>query len=109
MQSLVRVVVVGVVLALAGCSSASKSSTGRLDTSLALSQCMRSHGVLNFPDPDAHGGINLDSASGINPDAPVFRAAEVACRAYLPTKAPRTMSAAVRARAYAFARCMRAN
>jgi hypothetical protein len=32
---------------------------------LALAQCMRSHGVPTFPDPDASGGYTLTSAGSI--------------------------------------------
>jgi hypothetical protein len=57
---------------------------------LKFSQCMRSHGVANFPDPNFHGGgisIKIDSSSGINPRSPQFQAAQKACQAYLPGKA----------------------
>jgi len=48
---------------------------------LALSRCMRAHGITNFPDPTSNGngiGINLGSA-GIDPNSPQYRAAQQAC------------------------------
>jgi hypothetical protein len=52
---------------------------------LAMSRCMRSHGVPNFPDPQfqsgpggAGVGIKLDG-SGIDPNSPSFQAAQKAC------------------------------
>jgi hypothetical protein len=49
---------------------------------LAMSRCMRTHGVPNFPDPQFPGGggagIRLNG-SGINPNSPAFQAAQKAC------------------------------
>ena len=51
---------------------------------LAFAKCMREHGIENFPDPGADGGLILRAGeeSGINPDSPEFKAAEEACRSY---------------------------
>jgi hypothetical protein len=50
---------------------------------LANAQCMRGHGITNFPDPtfDANGGAQLElgKASGIDPNDPKFQAAQRAC------------------------------
>jgi hypothetical protein len=46
---------------------------------LKYSQCMRSHGVKNFPDPSADGGIQLD-ANKVNVDSPTFKKADKSCR-----------------------------
>jgi hypothetical protein len=53
---------------------------------LAMSRCMRSHGVPNFPDPQFQTGpggavgvgIRL-SGTGIDPNLPAFKAAQQAC------------------------------
>jgi hypothetical protein len=49
---------------------------------LAMSRCMRSHGVPNFPDPQfgrgGDVGIQLNG-NGINPNSPAFQAAQKAC------------------------------
>jgi hypothetical protein len=51
---------------------------------LANAQCMRAHGITNFPDPtfDANGGaqIKLGKAAGIDPQDPKFQAAAKACQ-----------------------------
>jgi hypothetical protein len=47
----------GVSLVVSGCggSPSSGASTAPDQAALTFSRCMRSHGVPNFPDPDAHG------------------------------------------------------
>jgi hypothetical protein len=54
---------------------------------LKFSECMRSHGVPNFPDPKFEGGgvrIALKSGSGLNPQSPQFQAAQKACQGDMP-------------------------
>jgi hypothetical protein len=48
---------------------------------LKRAECMRAHGVTNFPDPPAPGqqGTAPASGQGIDPNSPVFRAAARAC------------------------------
>ncbi len=51
---------------------------------LAMSRCMRSHGVPNFPDPQFQsgpgGGVGIRlGGAGINPNSPAFQAAQKAC------------------------------
>jgi hypothetical protein len=53
---------------------------------LALAQCMRGHGVPNFPDPDPSGGFNASVLSTI--DNSQVRAAYGACRHLLPGGGP---------------------
>jgi hypothetical protein len=51
-----------------------------------FAQCMRSHGVPNYPDPTGPGGghtVNL-GAEGIDPSSPVFQAANQACQKIVP-------------------------
>jgi hypothetical protein len=50
-----------------------------------LAKCMREHGLPNFPDPEANGGLMLDEKSGIKPDDPKFKAAQEACKQYQPS------------------------
>jgi len=80
------------------------------DKALKYSQCMRSHGVVNFPDPTSGGGINLSSGSGIDPNSPQFQAARKACRQYFPT--PHLSQAQIAQQEQnllEFAACMRKN
>jgi hypothetical protein len=51
---------------------------------LAMSRCMRSHGVPNFPDPQFEtapgGGFGIRiGGAGSNPNSPAFKAAQKAC------------------------------
>jgi hypothetical protein len=80
------------------------------DDALKYSQCMRSHGVANFPDPNTGGGISISSGSGIDPASPQFQAAEKACREYFP--APHLSQAQIAHEEQSlleFAACMRKN
>jgi hypothetical protein len=56
---------------------------------LAFSACMRRHGLENFPDPTfsdggAHIRITPGAASNLDPQSPVFQAAQKACNGKLP-------------------------
>jgi hypothetical protein len=58
-----------------------------LKQALRFSQCMRSHGVPNFPDPKASGngiGLTIGKGSGVDPNSPKFKAAQQACQSLLP-------------------------
>jgi len=93
-------------------SSASPSSdTGNAE--LAHAQCMRDHGISDFPDPQAGGGsaIQFQPGSDLDPDNPQYEAAEDACKSLLPppsssiwTPSPQELEQLVR-----FAQCMRAH
>lgn len=51
---------------------------------LAFSQCMRSHGITNFPDPtfqNGRVGLMIGPSSGIDPNSPAFKKAQQACGA----------------------------
>jgi hypothetical protein len=51
----------------------------QLEGLLQLAQCVREHGVPNFPDPNADGGFDAKKL-GTGPDDPKLRAAMSACR-----------------------------
>jgi hypothetical protein len=59
---------------------------------LKFSNCMRSHGVPNFPDPTTSpgGGVGLSvkSGSGLDPGSPVFQDAQRACQSLMPGGGP---------------------
>jgi hypothetical protein len=55
---------------------------------LKFSQCVRAHGVPNFPDPDSSGRIPDPASAGIDQGSPKFEAANQACRAYRPPYMP---------------------
>jgi hypothetical protein len=87
-------------------SSATSSATSASASGLAYSQCMRAHGIKNFPDPNSSGGIGIGPSSGANPNSPQFQAAEQACHSL----APSGVSPAQQAQNYAselkYAHCM---
>jgi len=55
---------------------------------LRFSQCIRNHGVTNFPDPDRSGRIPDPASGGIDQGSPQFQAANQACREYRPAYFP---------------------
>ena len=54
---------------------------------LAFSQCMRSHSVPNFPDPQASGDAKFPSATELGVSDSLYQAAENACQRLLPAGA----------------------
>jgi hypothetical protein len=52
---------------------------------LKFSACMRSHGLPDFPDPKiSGGGIQMSIGKGLDPNSPVFQAAQKACQSMMP-------------------------
>ena len=89
------VLAVAATVLLSGCGNAVTSSrtrtpaakptggTAAVSLPLEYAQCMRQHGVPNFPNP-VDGHIMLSPASGIDPDSPTVQAAAAACAKYAP-------------------------
>jgi hypothetical protein len=124
-----NILLAGVICAMtiAACGGSGSTPTGQGTTAtgdsspFALSKCMRTHGVSNFPDPSAgpggegfHGvnstpGSDALTVDGITFSGPAFQAAEKACKKLLPGGGgpPPPVSAAQRQAAIANARCMR--
>jgi hypothetical protein len=77
---------------------------------LAYSQCMRSHGVPNFPDPNSQGAIQIQggSGSGFDPNSAAFKNADKACQSKQP-KPTAAQQAQAQQHALAVSRCMRAH
>jgi hypothetical protein len=63
-------------------SGASPSGSGGSGNPLAYAQCMRTHGIKDFPDPDANGGFSISAGpnSDLNPNNAQFQAATKACQ-----------------------------
>jgi hypothetical protein len=78
---------------------------------LAYSQCMRSHGVPDFPDPVGNSlQLRASQGSDLDPTSPQFVAAQNACKALQPGGGPGgTVSAAQQANALKYSACMRQN
>ncbi len=114
-------------LLIAACGSSSNSSASQAakrSQALAFANCVRSHGVPNFPDPSTGqgGGIQIQQSersgsgpstrvNGVPVSGPAFQSAMQACRQYLPNgghpSAEKT--AEIKAKALAMARCMRSH
>jgi len=69
--------------AVAASASSSQSATAKL---LAYSQCMRVHGVPNFPDPDSTGQLPKTQLKRLTVSGPVIRAADAKCDDLLPVQ-----------------------
>jgi len=98
----------------AGKSPTSESSSSRQQTMVAYSQCMRTHGVPEFPEP-TEGRLLIRSsdhnghATGINPASARFQAAQKVCGKLLPNGgAPSPAEQAkLQEKALQFSKCMR--
>jgi hypothetical protein len=57
-----------------------------LASGLKLAECMRAHGITDFPDPNSKGQmqIKISPGSELNPNNPQFQAAQKACGGHLP-------------------------
>ena len=94
-----------------GSSGSSSSGQSSQAEQLQLAQCMRSHGVPNFPDPPANGAyLNAIAAAGINTQSPTYQAALEACKKYSPAgNLTPAQSAAQDAKGLEYSQCMRAH
>ena len=104
----------GCVLALAACGSSTRGggTTGSVsagaDAGVRFTQCMRAHGVTDFPDPLPGGGF--PRGPGVEQTAPAFHTARKACQNILgPNAAQQGPTAAVMASALKSSECMRAH
>jgi hypothetical protein len=96
-------------------SQAGTSSSGgdtALAQGLAYSQCMRTHGMPNFPDPipTPSGGYGYHT-TGVNPQSPSFLSAQEACKSLAPDwwTGGQQLSPAQEQAWLTWAKCIRAN
>lgn len=100
---------------IAGCGSSGGSHPGGsrdYASFLRFSNCMRAHGVPNFPDLGSSGGhVPIGPGTGLNPASPAFQSAMAICKKNLPGGGPKLaqLSESDKLRALKFARCMRAH
>jgi hypothetical protein len=110
----------GVTLLTAACGGGSSSTSAAVGSTtyqkaLAYSQCMRSHGVLNFPDPDSQGHFNITASGqpGVSSAAAkqASLSAQNACRRLFPNGGQVTpaQQQQVLNQMLQYARCMRAH
>jgi hypothetical protein len=59
---------------------------GRRADALKFAKCMRDHGITDFPDPNASGGLEIKGSpgDGLDPNSPQFQSAQKACKHLLP-------------------------
>lgn len=116
MSALMRVALaaLGCSAAIAGCGggSSSRSAThGDYAQGVKFADCMRAHGVPDFPDPVAGNGFSFPVGQGFNPFTPANRAAQQDCHTLLPGggRGPGEATAQEKAHTVALAACMRAH
>ncbi|HEY3726741.1 MAG TPA: hypothetical protein VGL51_06185 [Solirubrobacteraceae bacterium] len=101
---------VSCMLATAACGSSGKPGSGTgssgITPAVTYADCMRSHGVSNFPDASAGGGFDIPST--IDTRAPVYLSAQQTCarlqRGAIPRHKPSERQKRV---AVAFSKCVR--
>jgi hypothetical protein len=81
---------------------------GNATQALAFSQCMRAHGVADFPDPNAQDQTQISGGpnSDLNPNNPTFQKAMNACQSKMPKPTPAQQAQALQ-NALKMAQCMR--
>jgi hypothetical protein len=95
-----------------GTSSGTNTTTNR-EQAVKFAECMRDHGVKEFPDPDASGDLTIDqiaNGSSLDTSTAAFNQAISACKDLEPPgftgakRSPEQQKAALK-----FAQCMRDN
>jgi hypothetical protein len=109
-RSLCSAVVVGCAVAIASCGSSGKprSAIGASSYShlVAYADCMRSHGVPNFPDATPDGGFDIPPS--VSTQSPAYQVARHTCTKLQPgATVPPPMSEGQRRGILASAKCMR--
>lgn len=88
------------------------SSSGSHPDAVAYSQCMRAHGIGDFPDPNSNGQIPplkvAGQGSDLSPENPQYQAAYKACKALQPAVSAQQRQQD-QAQMLKFTQCMRAH
>jgi hypothetical protein len=105
--------VAGIALLAAACGGGGSSAAGGsspYQKAVAYAQCMRSHGVPGFPDPDSKGNF-LIKGPELGGSPRQYQAADKACRHLLPNGGQMTAAQQQKAlsQALKFSACMRAH
>ena len=96
LRPLATIALIAMVALISACGSKAPAATGSgnaganssaanldLDEGVKFSQCMRSNGVSDFPDPNASGQLTIDAianGSGVDTNTPAFQQALSACK-----------------------------
>jgi hypothetical protein len=105
--------VAGMGVLVAACGGGGSSAAGGsspYQQAVAYAQCIRSHGVPGFPDPDSKGNFIIKGPE-LGGSAGQFRSADKACRHLLPNGGQMTAAQQQQAlrQALKFSACMRAH
>jgi hypothetical protein len=94
-------------------ASPTPTTTGRVPQALAYAQCMRAHGVPDWPDPDSSGSFPKDQLEHLAEDDAQLLTGQAACQDMLPNGGVGAPTEAQLARAWLdlarFASCMRSH
>ena len=112
--------VIAAIAIVAGCSKTpaengeTTTTTTRDDQAVTFSECMRDHGVSEFPDPDPSEGLTIDgvlNGSSLDPNTATWKDAIRACRDLQPSgfTGDKDVSAKERNTRLEFAQCIRDN
>lgn len=121
MQNALRAtLIVAATFVLAGCSlpwpgsdpASNNPSTNDHQAALRFAECMRDHGLADFPDPSTSNGgfaINGGPGSDLDPSSKTFKDASTACQKYLPSGGAKNGKAdpQMQQKALKFSKCMR--
>ena len=100
----------------AGKTSTPESGASAQQKMVAYSQCMRTHGVPEFPEPTEghlliHSSVHNGHVTGVNPQSSQFQAAQKTCKSLAPAQqAPSpALQAKMQEAALNFSKCMRSH
>lgn len=102
----------GLLAAITACSSASSTQDAASHGNsgpLAYSQCMRAHGIKDFPDPNANGGLTANGAPGgdLDPSNPKYQTANTACQSLMNSGMSQAQQQTQYRQGLKYARCLR--
>jgi hypothetical protein len=106
----------GLALLATACSSGGSSNnaaaSASASTAVAYAQCMRSHGMPNYPDPGGNGQLPKETAQQLGVSNSVLQAGQVACANLQPnysSGSSQTKEQQVLANGVRLAECMRSD
>ena len=95
-RAILTLIAIACVPALAGCgfsgNSSVSESSGSAGTALEFADCMRSHGVPQFPDPGSSAGPAFGPGSALK-SSPAFQSAQSKCNKLVPGGGPSATAA----------------
>lgn len=94
-------------------AAGAEAAGGSSDQAARFAQCMREHGIKQFPDPDASGNLTIETVangSSIDTNGAAFKQASAACKDLQPAGfVGHKRTAEEQQQALKFAQCVRDN